>query len=84
MEDARFSSDVQKRCACFAKMGAIVFAYDMVGYGESTQATHKIPIALLLQTWNSKKVLDYLLSLYLKNHYYDKEKNSTDQNKNYE
>ncbi len=58
----RFRADMQKRCAAFAKMGAIVFAYDMVGYGESTQVTHEIPIALLLQTWNSKRVLEYLLS----------------------
>ncbi len=58
----RYRADMQKRCAAFAKMGAVVFAYDMVGYGESTQVTHKIPIALLLQTWNSKRVLDYLLS----------------------
>ena len=43
-------------------MGAVVFAYDMVGYGESTTVDHKMPIALLLQTWNSKRVLDYLLS----------------------
>lgn len=44
-------------------MGAIVFAYDMVGYGESIQVEHKMPIALLLQTFNSQRVLDYLLSL---------------------
>ena len=43
-------------------MGAVVFAYDMVGYGESNQVDHKISIALLLQTWNSKRVLDYLVS----------------------
>ena len=43
-------------------MGAIAFAYDMVGYAESTQTTHKMPIAALLQTWNSKRVLDFLLS----------------------
>lgn len=58
----RFRADMQYRCAAFAKMGAIVFAYDMVGYGESTQVTHDIPIALLLQTWNSKSILEYLLS----------------------
>jgi hypothetical protein len=34
----------------------------MVGYGESRQVNHKMPVALLLQTWNSKRVLDYLLS----------------------
>jgi hypothetical protein len=39
-----------------------VFAYDMVGFGESKQVDHNIPIALLLQTWNSRRVLDYLLS----------------------
>jgi dienelactone hydrolase len=61
-EDKRFSADVQIRCAALARMGAIVFAYDMVGYGESHQVSHKMPVALLLQTWNSKRVLDYLLS----------------------
>ncbi|MFA5327897.1 MAG: acetylxylan esterase [Prolixibacteraceae bacterium] len=60
--DRRMSPEVQIRCAAFARMGAVVFAYDMVGYGESKQVTHKIPIALLLQTWNSKRVLDYLVS----------------------
>lgn len=61
-EDRRLSPDVQIRSACFARMGAVVFAYDMVGYGESKQVTHDIPIALLLQTFNSKRVLDYLVS----------------------
>lgn len=58
----RMSPEVQIRCAAFARMGAIVFAYDMVGYGDSKQVEHKIPIALLLQTFNGKRVLDYLLS----------------------
>ncbi len=60
--DRRMSPDVQTRSACFARMGAVVFAYDMVGYGDSKQVNHKIPIALLLQTFNSKRVLDYLVS----------------------
>lgn len=63
LADKRLTIDVQKRCGFMARMGAIVFAYDMVGYAESTQVNHKMPIALLLQTWNSKRVLEYLLSL---------------------
>jgi len=60
--DKRFKEDVQIRSAVLARMEAIVFAYDMIGYGESHQVNHRIPIALLLQTWNSKRVLEYLLS----------------------
>jgi dienelactone hydrolase len=60
--DKRVKEDVQKRCAAFARMGAIAFAYDMVGYAESTQVNHKMPIAALLQAWNSTRVLEYLLS----------------------
>ncbi|MCB0730930.1 MAG: acetylxylan esterase [Ignavibacteriae bacterium] len=62
MQDKRLKEDVQSRCATLAKMGAIVLAYDMVGYAESNQINHKMPIALLLQTWNSRRVLEYLLS----------------------
>lgn len=62
LKNKRFTHYMQKRGASLARMGAIVFAYDMVGYGESKQVNHKMPIALLLQTWNSKRVLDYLLS----------------------
>lgn len=62
MMDKRLKEDVQYRCAVLAKMGAIVFAYDMVGRGESHQVNHNIPIALTLQTFNSQRVLDYLLS----------------------
>ena len=60
--DKRFTADVQIRSAALARMGAIVFAYDMVGFGESHQVNHEIPIALLLQTYDSKRVLEYLLS----------------------
>jgi len=60
--DMRFSETVQSRSAALARMGAIVFAYDMIGYGESLQVNHKMPVALLLQTWNSRRVLEYLIS----------------------
>jgi len=63
LEDKRLKEDVQYRSAYLAAKGAIVFAYDMVGFAESDQIRHKMPISLLLQTWNSKRVLDYLLSL---------------------
>jgi hypothetical protein len=58
----RFNKDVQIRCAVLARMGAVVFTYDMVGFGECLQVNHEIPIALLLQTWNSRRILEYLLS----------------------
>jgi len=60
--DKRLTPDVQIRSAALARMGAIVFAYDMIGYGESQQVNHRMPIALLLQTYNSRRVLEYLLS----------------------
>ncbi|MDW3648417.1 MAG: acetylxylan esterase [Bacteroidia bacterium] len=61
-ENGRMREAMQIRCAALARMGAIVFAYDMLGYGESQQLDHNIPIALHLQTFNSKRVLEYLLS----------------------
>jgi dienelactone hydrolase len=63
LKDKRLKEDVQYRCAVLAKMGAVVLAYDMVGHGDSHQVdAHRMPIAMLLQTWNSKRVLEYLIS----------------------
>ncbi len=62
LADKRFTHYIQKRAAVMARMGAVVFAYDMVGYGESKQVEHKMPIAMVLQTYNSQRVLEYLLS----------------------
>lgn len=59
----RFREDMQKRCASLACMGAVVFAYDMHGYGESIHSDHNHPKALKIQTWNSMRVVDYLLTL---------------------
>lgn len=58
----RFRPNMQKRCASLAKMGAMVFAYDMIGFGENTTIRHDDSLALRIQTYNSKRVLDYLCS----------------------
>jgi uncharacterized protein len=59
----RFLEQTQTRCALLARMGAIVFAYDMIGYGDSTQLKHDDPNVLTLQTWDSIRALDFLCSL---------------------
>ena len=67
----RFRPDMQYRCATLARMGAIVFAHDMIGWGESTQfenytfpGSHKnYEKAVALQTWNSIRAVDFLLSV---------------------
>jgi hypothetical protein len=59
----RFRDDMQRRCATLARAGAVVFAYDMVGWGESQQYPHKGPKTLALQLWNSIRSVDFLLSL---------------------
>ena len=50
-------------------MGFVVFAYDMIGYGECTQLPHEFAdppwgLNLLgLQLWDSLRVVDYVRSL---------------------
>jgi hypothetical protein len=61
--EGRFREQTQKRCATLARMGAVVFVWDMVGQGDSKQCEHKMAKALKLQTINSIRSLDFLLSL---------------------
>lgn len=65
---------LQARCAQLARMGCVVFFYDMVGNADSKQITHRTgftdPEAELrlqsfmgLQTWNTIRAYDFLSSL---------------------
>ena len=63
VEYGRFMNDIQRGAATLAIMGAAVFTYDMVGFGESTPCIHENAQVLRMQTWNSIRVVDFLLSL---------------------
>lgn len=58
----RFTSNTQARCAALARMGATVFSYSMVGYGEAIQYGHTNKV-LAFNLWNGVRALDYLASL---------------------
>jgi len=67
------SGSVPGRCINFARQGYIIFSYDMVAYNDSKQLDphrHWDPRGhlwavnpLAIQTWNSIRVVDFLLSL---------------------
>jgi dienelactone hydrolase len=65
---------LQARCAQLARMGCVVFHYDMVGNADSRQINHtegftdaraelRLQSFMGLQTYNSIRALDFLLSL---------------------
>jgi len=78
---------LQARAVQLARMGCVVFQYDMVGYADSVQLAHhglgvreemntrtrwgfsspqaelRLQSLMGLQTWNSRRALDFLLSL---------------------
>lgn len=64
----------QAGCAMLARLGCVVFHYDMVGNSDSKQITHRqgftdveaqlrLQTFMGLQTWNSMRVVDFLLTL---------------------
>jgi hypothetical protein len=63
----RYRPDQQYRCAMLAKMGAVVFSYELFAWGESllqfSKEAHKTGLALTMQTLNSIRVIDFLTSL---------------------
>ncbi len=61
--EGRFREQTQKRCATLARIGAVVFVWDMIGQGDSKQCSHRMPKGLKLQTINSRRALEFLLSL---------------------
>lgn len=73
-DPAAARSYMQARCVQLARMGMIVFHYDMVGFADSSQLSHTDEfddVASLLdgrshfglQTWNSIRALDFLAEL---------------------
>ena len=64
-EGGRYRPDQQHRCATLARMGAVVFSYDMIGFGDSQHLgwDHGHEQALTLQTWSSIRAIDFLQSL---------------------
>jgi hypothetical protein len=70
-EDGRLNENVQMRCIGWARMGAVVFAYDMVGYTDSKPFGHAFLNPRLerwglsltgLQTHNSRAALTWMAS----------------------
>jgi dienelactone hydrolase len=61
----RYRPDVQYRCAALARLGAMVFTWDMVGYGQLAELgwKHDHPMTMKLQIWNSIRAVDFLISL---------------------
>ncbi|SHN15591.1 Acetyl xylan esterase (AXE1) [Cyclobacterium lianum] len=65
-EVGRYRPDAQKRFASMARMGAMVWAYDAVGYGQQKDLgwEHREDGEILkLQLWNSIRGVDFILSM---------------------
>ncbi len=60
---ARTRPENQILCQNLAAMGAVVFTYDMVGWGDSRQVAHDAKNVLQLQLWDSIRAVDFVSSL---------------------
>jgi dienelactone hydrolase len=64
---------IPARCASFARLGMIAFAYSMIGYNENSQITHRFEPTRQqelwgispggLQLWNSIRAVDFVSTL---------------------
>ncbi len=61
--EGRFKQDNQLLAATLARMGVVVFTWDMVGFGENKQIPHNAGHTLMFQLWNSTRALDFVLGL---------------------
>ena len=63
----RYDEAPQKLAATLARMGAVVFSYDMFAMNESLlqfkPEDHRTRTAQVVQTWNTIRVIDYISSL---------------------
>jgi dienelactone hydrolase len=63
----RYEADHQLLAATLARMGAVVFNYDMFAKNESLlqfdPEDHRTAVAQTVQTWSSLRVVDFLASL---------------------
>ncbi len=60
--EGRFQGDVQRLAGVLARAGAVVITWDMMGWGESHQITHRRPETTALQTFNTMRLLDVALA----------------------
>src|SRR5699024_3237491 len=63
----RYREDQQLRMAILARMGAMVFSYDLFGWGESqlqvSSEAHRTPLAMTIQILNGMRIVDFLTGL---------------------
>ena len=66
-EEQHYSKDTQLLSATLARMGAVVFSYDMFAKGEEGLQfafdDHRTGLAMTMQTLNSIRIVDFLSSL---------------------